>query len=86
MTKLLAGLRKLVDGDRALRAWLIGSLIAYPPKKPIKMQTYQPNVNPHPNQVEKACRAALKAKRPTTLTQQAMMALIQELVRTPAPH
>jgi acetolactate synthase-1/2/3 large subunit len=43
---------------------VIGSLIAYPPKKPIKMQTYQPNVNPHPNQVEKACRAALKAKRP----------------------
>ena len=27
MTKLLAGLRKLVDGERALRAWLIGSLI-----------------------------------------------------------
>ena len=43
---------------------IINSLIAYPPKKPIKMQTYQPHVDPHPNQVEKACRACLKAKRP----------------------
>jgi acetolactate synthase I/II/III large subunit len=43
---------------------IIGSQIAYPPKKPIKMQTYQPNVNPHPNQVEKACHAMIKAKRP----------------------
>ena len=43
---------------------IIGSQIAYPAKKPIKMQTYQPNVNPHPNQIEKACRACLKAKRP----------------------
>ena len=29
---------------------------------------------------------AVSAQRPTTLTQQAMMALIQELVRTPPPH
>jgi len=43
---------------------VIASMISYPPKKPIRMQTYQPNVNPHPNQVEKACRACLKAKRP----------------------
>jgi acetolactate synthase-1/2/3 large subunit len=43
---------------------IIGSTVTYSPKKPIKMQTYQPNVNPHPNQVEKACRACLKAKRP----------------------
>jgi len=43
---------------------IINSTIAYPPKKPIKMQTYQPHVDPHPNQVEKACRACLKAKRP----------------------
>jgi acetolactate synthase-1/2/3 large subunit len=43
---------------------VIGSLIAYPAKKPIKMQTYQPNTDPHPNQIDKACRAALKAKRP----------------------
>ena len=33
-------------------------------KKPIKMQTYQPNYDPHPGQIEKACRACLKAKRP----------------------
>ncbi|WP_028318281.1 biosynthetic-type acetolactate synthase large subunit [Desulfobulbus elongatus] len=43
---------------------VMASLLTYPPKKPIKMQTYQPNVNPHPNQVEKACRACLRAKRP----------------------
>ncbi|MCL2459147.1 MAG: biosynthetic-type acetolactate synthase large subunit [Desulfobulbus sp.] len=43
---------------------IIGSTVTYAPKKPIKMQTYQPNVNPHPNQVEKVCRACLKAKRP----------------------
>jgi acetolactate synthase-1/2/3 large subunit len=43
---------------------VIGAQINYPAKKPIKMQTYQPNVNPHPGQVEKACRAVIKAKRP----------------------
>jgi acetolactate synthase, large subunit, biosynthetic type len=43
---------------------IISSMVSYPPKKPIKMQTYQPNVNPHPNQVEKACLACVKAKRP----------------------
>ncbi len=45
---------------------IIASLIAYPPKnkEPIRMQTYQPNTDPHPNQVEKACRAIIKAKRP----------------------
>jgi acetolactate synthase-1/2/3 large subunit len=45
---------------------IIASLIAYPPKskEPVKMQTYQPHTEPHPGQVEKACRACLKAKRP----------------------
>ena len=43
---------------------VIGSLINFPPRKPIKMQTYQPNVNPHPGQVDKACRSLLKAKKP----------------------
>ena len=43
---------------------IIASMITFPPRKPIKMQTYQPNVNPHPYQVEKACHACLKAKRP----------------------
>lgn len=43
---------------------VIGSLLNYPQRKPIKMQTYQPNVNPHPGQVDKACRSLLKAKKP----------------------
>ena len=43
---------------------IIGSMISFPAKTPIKMQTYQPNVNPHPNQVEKACQACLRAKKP----------------------
>ena len=47
---------------------VMAAMIAYPAKTPIKMQTYQPNVNPHPNQVEKACRACLKAKRPVFYT------------------
>ncbi|MGI6655768.1 MAG: biosynthetic-type acetolactate synthase large subunit [Desulfobulbus sp.] len=47
---------------------IMNSMISYPPKTPIKMQTYQPNVNPHPNQVDKACRACLKAKRPVLYT------------------
>ncbi|MEW6219514.1 MAG: biosynthetic-type acetolactate synthase large subunit [Thermodesulfobacteriota bacterium] len=32
--------------------------------KPIRMRTYRPNYEPHPGQVEKACRAIQKAKRP----------------------
>ncbi len=43
---------------------VVASMVAFPEKKPIKMQTYQPNLNPHPGQVEKACRACLRAKRP----------------------
>ncbi|MCL1979641.1 MAG: biosynthetic-type acetolactate synthase large subunit, partial [Proteobacteria bacterium] len=43
---------------------IVNSMVTYPPKKPIKMQTYQPHLDPHPNQVDKACRACLKAKRP----------------------
>ncbi len=43
---------------------IIASMIAYPAKKPVRMQSYQPHVDPHPNQVDKACRACLKAKRP----------------------
>ena len=43
---------------------VVASMITYPEKKPVKMQTYQPNVDPHPGQVEKACKAMLKAKRP----------------------
>ncbi len=43
---------------------VIASKINFPEKKKIKMQTYQPNYEPHPGQVEKACRAMLKAKSP----------------------
>ncbi|MCL7489440.1 MAG: biosynthetic-type acetolactate synthase large subunit [Desulfobulbaceae bacterium] len=43
---------------------VVASTITYPEKKKIKMQTYQPNYAPHPGQVEKACKAILKAKRP----------------------
>jgi acetolactate synthase-1/2/3 large subunit len=38
--------------------------IDYPEKQEIKMQTYQPTVDPHPGQVAKACKAIMKAKRP----------------------
>ncbi|MDD3617841.1 MAG: biosynthetic-type acetolactate synthase large subunit [Desulfobulbaceae bacterium] len=43
---------------------VVASMITYPEKKKIKMQTYQPNYDPHPGQVEKACKAILNAKRP----------------------
>ncbi len=43
---------------------VVASTITYPAKKKIKMQTYQPNYDPHPGQVEKACKAILKSKRP----------------------
>jgi acetolactate synthase-1/2/3 large subunit len=43
---------------------VVASLIDYPERKPIKMKTYQPNLEPHPGQVSKACKAFFKAKRP----------------------
>ncbi|MDH4319692.1 MAG: biosynthetic-type acetolactate synthase large subunit, partial [Desulfobulbaceae bacterium] len=43
---------------------VVASLIKYPEKKPIQMQTYQPHIIPHPGQIEKACKAIVKAKRP----------------------
>lgn len=43
---------------------LVASQVPFPEKKPIKMQTYQPNIKPHPGQVEKACKACLTAKQP----------------------
>ena len=38
--------------------------INFPKPKPIKMQTYRPTYEPHPGQIEKACKAIIKAKRP----------------------
>ncbi|HBI14375.1 MAG TPA: biosynthetic-type acetolactate synthase large subunit [Desulfobulbaceae bacterium] len=43
---------------------VVASMITYPEKKKIKMQTYQPNYEPHPGQIEKACKGILAAKRP----------------------
>jgi acetolactate synthase I/II/III large subunit len=43
---------------------VVASMIDFPERKPIKMKTYQPNLEPHPGQVTKACKAFFKAKRP----------------------
>ncbi len=43
---------------------VVASMMKFPEKKNIRMKTYQPNLDPHPGQVEKACKAFLKAKRP----------------------
>jgi len=50
----------LVDLPKDLQA----SKMTYPEKKPIHISSYQPNYNPHPVQVEKACRRIMKAMRP----------------------
>ena len=43
---------------------VVASTMTFPERKPVKMKTYQPTVDPHPGQVEKACKSCLKAKRP----------------------
>jgi acetolactate synthase-1/2/3 large subunit len=43
---------------------VVATLIEYPEKKPVKMQTYQPTYEPHPGQIEKACKAIQHARRP----------------------
>lgn len=43
---------------------VVASMVKFPEKKKIKMQTYQPNYEPHPGQVAKACKAILGAKKP----------------------
>ncbi|MDH3329102.1 MAG: biosynthetic-type acetolactate synthase large subunit [Desulfobulbaceae bacterium] len=43
---------------------VVASMVSFPEKKNIKMQTYQPNYDPHPGQVAKACREILGAKKP----------------------
>ncbi len=43
---------------------LIATKLTYPEKTPIHMSSYQPTFNPHPVQVEKACRRIMKATRP----------------------
>lgn len=43
---------------------VMASMINYPAKTPVKMRTYNPTYEPHPGQIDKACRAIMKAKRP----------------------
>jgi acetolactate synthase-1/2/3 large subunit len=43
---------------------IVNKMIDFPEKKPIRMQTYQPTYEPHPGQIEKACKQIIKAKNP----------------------
>jgi len=43
---------------------VVAAMITFPEEKPIRMRTYRPTNEPHPGQIEKACQAILKAKRP----------------------
>ena len=43
---------------------VISAMINFPEQKPVKMRTYRPTYEPHPGQIEKACKAILKAKKP----------------------
>ncbi len=43
---------------------VVATMVDFPEKKPIRMQNYQPTYEPHPGQIEKACKKILKAKNP----------------------
>ena len=43
---------------------IVASLIDFPEKKPIRMQTYQPTYEPHIGQIYKACKKIMQAKKP----------------------
>ncbi len=43
---------------------VVAGLIAYPEKKPVRMQSYQPTYEPHTGQIAKACKVILDANRP----------------------
>ena len=43
---------------------VVNSRILFPEAGPIRMRTYRPTYEPHPGQIEKACKAILKAKKP----------------------
>jgi len=43
---------------------LVASLMSYPKKAAINMLSYQPNYEPHPVQIEKACKLIMKARKP----------------------
>ncbi len=40
------------------------AMVDFPEFKPVKMRTYKPTYEPHPGQIEKACKAIFKAKKP----------------------
>jgi len=43
---------------------VVASMISYPEKKPIRMQSYQPTYEPHIGQIAKACKVILGANKP----------------------
>ncbi|RJX26891.1 MAG: biosynthetic-type acetolactate synthase large subunit [Desulfurivibrio sp.] len=43
---------------------VMASRIVFPEPQQVKMRTYRPTYEPHPGQIEKACRAILKARKP----------------------
>jgi acetolactate synthase-1/2/3 large subunit len=43
---------------------VMAAMVDFTEPKPVKMRTYRPTYEPHPGQIEKACRAILKAKKP----------------------
>ncbi|MEN8140548.1 MAG: biosynthetic-type acetolactate synthase large subunit [Thermodesulfobacteriota bacterium] len=43
---------------------VMAAMVNVPAKKDVKMRTYKPTYEPHPGQIEKACKTILAAKRP----------------------
>ncbi|MBU0674710.1 MAG: biosynthetic-type acetolactate synthase large subunit [Proteobacteria bacterium] len=43
---------------------VVAAMVEYNEPQPVKMRTYRPTYEPHPGQIEKACKAILKAKKP----------------------
>jgi acetolactate synthase-1/2/3 large subunit len=43
---------------------VMSSKLSFPEPEPVQMRTYRPTYEPHPGQIEKACKEILKASRP----------------------
>ncbi len=43
---------------------IMASKLTFPDPEPVQMRTYRPTYEPHPGQIEKACREILKANKP----------------------
>ncbi len=43
---------------------VMAAMVNFTEPKPVKMRTYRPTYEPHPGQIEKACKSILKAKKP----------------------